>query len=91
MASVESIEPQETEYRVPAWVRVRQEDFGLLFYDTKSTKLTFVRSGSSLTHRSLLESGQQTDLVAFGRMGGRAEQQAVDRLVARGLLLERHA
>jgi putative mycofactocin binding protein MftB len=36
------------EYLVPAWVRVRREDFGLLFYDTRSTRLTFVRSGDSL-------------------------------------------
>ena len=36
------------EYLVPDWVRVRRESFGLLFYDTRSTKLTFVRSGDSL-------------------------------------------
>ena len=34
---------------MPAWVRVRREDFGLLFYDTRSTRLTYVRSGESLT------------------------------------------
>ena len=27
---------------------MRREDFGLLFYDTRSTTLTFVRSGDSL-------------------------------------------
>jgi hypothetical protein len=37
-----------TVYRVPDWVRVRPEDFGLLFYDTRSTRLTFVRSGDKL-------------------------------------------
>jgi putative mycofactocin binding protein MftB len=36
------------QYLVPDWVRVRRESFGLLFYDTRSTKLTFVRSGDSL-------------------------------------------
>ena len=35
-------------YLVPDWVRVRRESFGLLFYDTRSTRLTFVRSGDSL-------------------------------------------
>ncbi len=35
-------------YLVPDWVRVRREDFGLLFYDTRSTRLTFVRSGDRL-------------------------------------------
>jgi putative mycofactocin binding protein MftB len=37
-----------TDYLVPDWVRVRRESFGLLFYDTRSTRLTFVRSGESL-------------------------------------------
>jgi putative mycofactocin binding protein MftB len=38
----------EREYLIPEWVRVRPESFGLLFYDTRSTRLTFVRSGASL-------------------------------------------
>ena len=38
----------DREYLVPEWVRVRRESFGLLFYDTRSTRLTFVRSGDSL-------------------------------------------
>lgn len=36
------------DYLVPDWVRVRREKFGLLFYDTRSTRLTFVRSGDAL-------------------------------------------
>lgn len=36
------------EYQLPDWVRVRRESFGLLFYDTRSTRLTFVRSGDDL-------------------------------------------
>ena len=39
---------QSPRYLVPDWVRVREEDFGLLFYDTHSTRLTFVRSGCEL-------------------------------------------
>ena len=39
---------QSPVYLVPDWVRVRAEDFGLLFYDTRSTRLTFVRSGDRL-------------------------------------------
>ena len=37
-----------TEYLVPDWVRVRRESFGLLFYDTRSTRLTFVRCADHL-------------------------------------------
>ena len=40
-------------YLVPDWVRVRAEDFGLLFYDTRSTRLTFVRSGDALVPAAL--------------------------------------
>ena len=35
-------------YRLSTWARVRQEQFGLLFYDTRSTTMTFVRSGEAL-------------------------------------------
>ena len=36
-------------YVVRGTVRVRSEAFGLLFYDTRTTSLTFVRSGETLT------------------------------------------
>jgi putative mycofactocin binding protein MftB len=35
-------------YRLSPWARVRQEEFGLLFYDTRSTTMTYVRSGDLL-------------------------------------------
>lgn len=35
-------------YRLSTWARARQEQFGLLFYDTRSTTMTFVRSGGAL-------------------------------------------
>lgn len=44
----EDMPRRRTEYLVPDWVRVRRESFGLLFYDTRSTRLTFVRSGDCL-------------------------------------------
>ena len=40
---------RQVEFLVPDYVRVREEDFGLLFYDVRSTRLTFVRSGEDLT------------------------------------------
>lgn len=49
MVSAASTEHAATlRYAVPGAVRVRREDFGLLFYDTRTTKLTFVRSGERL-------------------------------------------
>lgn len=35
-------------YRLSPWARARPEGFGLLFYDARSTTMTFVRSGDGL-------------------------------------------
>ncbi len=49
MESTDTVgDSRHVEYRVPEWVRVRRESFGLLFYDIRSTRLTFVRSGGML-------------------------------------------
>jgi len=47
MEFVESIKYQSPSpsYRLAHGISVRGEEFGLLFYDSKSPKLTFVRSG----------------------------------------------
>jgi putative mycofactocin binding protein MftB len=63
-------------YVVPGAVRVRREDFGLLFYDTRTTSLTFVRSGERLTvapgapgeERELLPAGQDGRHTATARL-----------------------
>jgi putative mycofactocin binding protein MftB len=81
-----------TGYVVPEWVRVRQEDFGLLFYDTRSTRLTFVRSGDRLAPPPF--TGERRELRLRGDPGsaGRAGPDAallrlLDGLVAKGLLV----
>lgn len=85
MASIDR--PASVEYLVPDWVRVRRESFGLLFYDTRSTKLTFVRSGDSLEappftgRRRALEIGS----VADGRRPALA--RLLQNLVAKGLIV----
>lgn len=82
-----------TAYLVPEWVRVRQEDFGLLFYDTRSTRLTFVRSGDRLIPPPF--TGVRRELRLRGAAGpaaGRGPVEAalsrlLDGLVAKGLLV----
>ena len=39
---------EKTHYALPPGVRVRKERFGLLFYNSRDAKLTFVRSGDLL-------------------------------------------
>jgi putative mycofactocin binding protein MftB len=79
-----------TVYLVPDHVRVRQEDFGLLFYDTRSTRLTFVRSGDRLAPPPF--TGERRELRPAGAPPGadRAPDAALDRLlsglVQKGLL-----
>jgi len=75
------------DYVVPPWVRVRREDFGLLFYDTRDTRLTFVRSGSSLTAPSF--TGLERRLVV--QCESERREQVVGRLLekleAKGLVV----
>lgn len=77
---------ESTEYLVPDRVRVRRESFGLLFYDTRSTRLTFVRSGESLDLPPFAGPGR-----CLSVRGEVAAQPAIARLledlVAKGLLV----
>mgnify|MGYP000592662781 CR=1 FL=1 len=54
---------ESIEYLVPDWVRVRRESFGLLFYDTRSTRLTFVRSGDALEPPAFVGGDRRLRLV----------------------------
>lgn len=83
--------PRTTTYLVPDWVRVRRESFGLLFYDTRSTRLTFVRSGESLVpppftgpHRVL-----RVDLLDEGRRP--AMSRLLRSLLTKGLIVATEA
>ncbi len=74
-----------TDYLVPDHVRVRQEDFGLLFYDTRSTRLTFVRSGDRLVPPPFV--GDHRTLRAAGAAPDAALSRVLTGLVEKGLLL----
>jgi hypothetical protein len=92
---------------VPDHVRVRQEDFGLLFYDTRSTRLTFVRSGDRLVPPPF--TGDQRMLRVAAETGGDETEagggtdvtpgaavdpglsRLLDGLVAKGLLVPAQA
>jgi putative mycofactocin binding protein MftB len=77
-------------YLVPDWVRVRSEDFGLLFYDTRSTRLTFVRSGDRLVPPPFTGSPRVLSVYTDGGGGaspsGAALSRLLEHLVAKGLL-----
>ena len=91
MASIDPLPARLTrtvEYLVPDWVRVRRESFGLLFYDTRSTKLTFVRSGDSLDAAALHgPAARAGGSAAAARRAVRRSRDCSRDLVAKGLLV----
>ncbi len=79
------------EYLVPDWVRVREEDFGLLFYDTRSARLTFVRSGRDLTAPPFTGPRRVLGLRACAGGRRRAVSSLVENLLAKGLVIAAEA
>lgn len=76
----------DREYLVPDWVRIRRESFGLLFYDTRSTRLTFVRSGDGLVAPPF--TGSRRALGVNARDGAPlALSRLLQDLVAKGLIV----
>ena len=73
-------------YLVPDHVRVRQEDSGLLFYDTQSTRLTFVRSGDRLVPPPFIGLRRALAMTA-GAQPDAALSRVLDDLVEKGLLV----
>ncbi len=71
----------------PTGCGCRRESFGLLFYDTRSTKLTFVRSGDSLEAPPFM--GPRRALEIGPAAGGRSPALArlLQDLVAKGLIV----
>ena len=74
---------------------MRQEDFGLLFYDTRSTRLTFVRSGDRLVPPPFTGARRELRFAPrrrrpAGRRGAADAARSprlLDGLVAKGLLV----
>jgi putative mycofactocin binding protein MftB len=83
--------PPTITYLVPDWVRVRREDFGLVFYDSRSTRLTFVRSGDALVPPPF--TGQRRALRVSPSENGRnpAVLRVLESLADRGLIVATEA
>ena len=76
-------------YLLRRGVRARREKFGILFYDSRDTKLTFVRSGRCL---DLATSSDGARMLVLGlRTGERAEkiESLLNRLLEKGLIFEK--
>ena len=78
---------QRVEYVVPDWVRVRRESFGLLFYDTRSTRLTFVRSGNIFIPPPFTGSRRVLRVDVSGAGQRASVSRLLENLIATGLLV----
>jgi putative mycofactocin binding protein MftB len=74
-------------YVVSPHVRVRKEEFGLLFYNTQNTRLTFVRSGGLFEIKTLTR-GEKTIIAANEATDRRKLKKTLDNLVNKGLIFE---
>ena len=69
-------------------VRARREEFGLLFYNSKDAKLTFVKSGDLLK----VERGEDGAFLLVPAVPGNGAEKKIEAyrtsLVKKGLILE---
>lgn len=75
-------------YPVHPGVRVRSENFGLLFYNTADTSLTFVKCGSSLQLSYSNDYGTYVTGTYEKEEHARKVKNVLKRLVKKGLILE---
>ena len=67
----------KTHYALRPGIRARREKFGLLFYDSRTTGMTFVRSGGSLD----VVRGDAGTLVLVVRPGAAHGEKQIERLM----------
>jgi len=73
-------------YQLAPGIRVRQESFGLLFYNSQSTKLTFIESGSLISAQLLDKGGADEEYLGRDPESNQKIQGLLARLAERGLL-----
>ena len=77
---------ERSEYVVSPHIRVRKETFGLLFYNTQNTKLTFVKSGD-IFQIECLPQGKKIVSIAHGA-SIQGLKKTLDSLMNKGLIFE---
>ncbi|ATW24923.1 mycofactocin biosynthesis chaperone MftB [Candidatus Formimonas warabiya] len=73
-------------YQLSPDIKVRQESFGLLFYNTRNTNLTFIKSGSLIRVETLEKESPDSDYLDRDGETNQKIQGILHHLVKRGLL-----
>jgi putative mycofactocin binding protein MftB len=76
-------------YALHPAVRVREEDFGLLFYNSADTRLTFVRCGNAIQITSADDDGVARLTINCSKERDRERARKVIRnLIAKGIIVD---
>lgn len=88
MIDVEAIVSEDKFYHLSPGVRVRRETFGLLFYNSRDTRLTFIRSGDLLDIAFI--SRRSRGIVICGHLKKREAkvQRVLEILLTKGLIVD---
>ncbi len=79
---------QHSRYHLHPLVRARKESFGILLYNTRDTKLTFVRCGDMLRLRQLAEDVYALEAKCQSDEARSKARRALQLLVQKGLVVE---
>lgn len=74
-------------YKLSPESKVREESFGLLFYHTKKTNLTFIESGSLISIDILEKESPESDYLGNDKTKNQKIKCILENLVKRGLLI----
>ena len=67
-------------YQLARAVKVRDEEFGLLFYICKTTGLVFINSGDLLKAKALIEGGTAEELLIKSQDNDKIDRYKLDAL-----------
>lgn len=73
-------------YKLAPEIKVREESFGLLFYHTKSTRLTFIESGRLIPLEILEKESRESDYLGADGEDNQKIKKVLENLVKRGLM-----
>lgn len=74
-------------YKLAKGIKVREESFGLLFYSTQNTNLTFIESGTLIRVDKLEKETTEADLLGASEEENKRIKEILRNLTKRGLLL----